>query len=393
MDEIKADVRPEIRALYDQMVATRRDLHRHPELAFQEERTGGIVAERLAALGYDVRRAAKTGVIATLRGGDGPAVAFRADMDALPLTETADRPYRSVNDGRMHACGHDGHTAILLAFAEYAAATRDRFGGTIKLLFQPAEEGPGGAKPMIGDGALRDPEPARVFGLHLWNNLDAGYVALKAGPFMASADEFIVTVVGKGGHGAMPHLSVDPIPVAAQIVGALQTIVTREIPPAEPAVLTVGEIHGGSNFNIIAPEVRLRGTVRTLRPERRAFMRDRIGAVAQNIAAAMGAETRYEWIEHYPVTVNDADAAALVAREAAGVLGADAVVESETTLAAEDMSFYLERVPGCYFFLGSRNEKLGLIHPHHHPHFDFDERVMPVGVEIFARLAESALSR
>ncbi|MBZ0272775.1 amidohydrolase [bacterium] len=386
-DNIPGNVRDEIRALYPRMVETRRDLHAHPELAFEEERTGGIVLARLTELGYETRRAAKTGVIGVKRGREGQrTLALRADMDALPMDEAGTPPYRSRNAGRMHACGHDGHTSILLAFAEWAA-TRT-FAGNLKLLFQPAEEGPGGAKPMIDDGALENPTVDMAVGLHLWNGAPAGFVGVGAGPIMGSVDEFVFTVVGRGGHGAMPHQTVDSIVVAAHIVTAWQTIVSRETNPIEAAVVTVGQIGGGSNFNIIAPEVRLRGTVRTLNPDLRARMPKRVEEIGAGICRAMGATHRFEWIPQYPVTVNDTGAAELVAACAREAAGADFVRPPEVTLGGEDMSYFLEKVPGCFFFLTSADPSRGLDKPHHHPEFDFDERVMPLGVEIFARVAE-----
>jgi len=390
MTDAQPNVRPEIRDLFETMVETRRDLHRHPEPGFKEKRTGKIIADRLEKLGYRVERVAETGVVGLLETkGAARSLAFRADMDALPLQEKGNPPYKSQNPGFMHACGHDGHVAILLAFAEYAAATPDRWKGNLKLIFQPAEEGPGGAKPMIEAGVLENPKVDAVVGLHIWNDLDAGLVGVKEGVIMASADEFIFTVLGHGGHGAQPQKTVDAVAVAAQVVTALQTIVSRNIDPTKPAVLSIGEIHGGSAFNIIAQEVRLHGTVRTLDKETREVIKGKIEDVAGGVCRAMGADYRYEWIEHYPMTENDADACALVRRCAEKVVGKKAVREGKTGMGAEDMSYFLRQVPGCFFFLGSADEKRGLKKPHHHPEFDFDERVMPIGAEIFARVAEA----
>lgn len=389
---MSASVRPAVAALTDRMVETRRDLHRHPELGMEEVRTGGIVERRLGELGYETARAATTGVVGVLTGeggeGRGKTLAYRADMDALPLEEISDAPYRSRNPGRMHACGHDGHTAILLGFAEYMAAHRDRFGGSLKLLFQPAEEGPGGAKPMIEDGVLEAPRVDAVVGLHLWNNFPLGRVGVVSGAVMASADEFVFTVVGKGGHGALPHQTIDAIVVAAHVVTGLQTIVSRTVDPTQPAVVTIGKISGGSNFNIIAQEVELKGTVRTLDPALREEMPRVIERVAGGICRSLGADYRFQWIDHYPVTVNDVGMCDLVGACASELLGPEAVITQGVTMGAEDMSYFLRERPGCYFFLGSANSAKGLDKPHHHPQFDFDEAVLPLGVEMFARVAE-----
>ncbi|MCL4234979.1 MAG: amidohydrolase [Deltaproteobacteria bacterium] len=389
-------IRPEILALRDTLVETRRDLHRHPEIGFEEVRTSGIVEARLRELGFEVKRVAKTGVVGTIAGdsgADGPTLACRADMDALPLQELKDSPYKSTNAGRMHACGHDGHTSILLGFARYLASRRASLPGRVKLLFQPAEEGPGGAKPMIDEGALDEPRVDAVVGLHLWNEFPVGTLGTHAGPVLASADEFVFTVVGRGGHGALPHQTVDAVVVAAHVVTALQTLVARNVDPTQPAVVTIGQINGGSNFNIIAQEVELRGTVRTLDPTLRGEMKGRIEALAGGVCRAMGATYRYEWTDHYPVTVNDAAMSALVQECAADLLGADRIITQGVTMGAEDMSYFLQARPGCFFFLGSANPAKGLDKPHHHPEFDFDEDALPLGVEMFARVADRYFSR
>jgi amidohydrolase len=378
-------------ALEPELVATRRDLHRHPELGFEETRTAGVVVDRLGELGIDVRTGvAKTGVVGILRG-DGPrTVLLRADMDALPIQEENTHDFRSTVPGRMHACGHDGHTAILLGVARLFA--EEPPAGTVVLAFQPAEERPGGAKPMIEAGVLDDPHVDAALGLHLWSNLPVGTVGLNPGALMAGADEFRLTVTGRGGHAALPHQAIDAVVVASHIVVALQTLVSRETSPLESAVVTVGSIHGGTTFNVIAASAVLEGTVRAFDDARRQSLRDRISALAKGMAGAMGAEVTLEWTPHYPATVNDPIMAALVAREAAAVLGEGNVFQDIRTMGAEDMSFFLRAVPGCFFFVGAANRERGITAPHHCPSFDIDEAALPIGAEILSRAARSYLA-
>lgn len=383
-------------ALEAELVATRRDLHRHPELGFEETRTAGVVAGRLGDLGIEARTGvAGTGVVGVVSSEPSPGeprrtVLLRADMDALPIQEENDHEYRSTVPGRMHACGHDGHTAILLGVARLLV--EDPPPGNVVLVFQPAEEKPGGARPMIEAGVLADPPVDAAIGLHLWSNLPVGTVGTNPGPLMAGASEFRLTIKGRGGHAALPDQAVDAVVVASHVVVALQTLVSRETSPLDSAVVTVGSIHGGTTFNVIAERAVLEGTVRAFEDDRREALRDRIAALAQGVAGAMGAEATLEWTPHYPATVNDPAMAALVAREAAVVVGEENVFTDIRTMGAEDMSYFLRAVPGCFFFVGAANAARGITAPHHNPRFDIDEAALPIGAEILARAARAFLA-
>ncbi|CAN5140939.1 amidohydrolase [soil metagenome] len=383
-------------ALEAELVATRRDLHRHPELGFEETRTAGVVAGRLGDLGIEPRTGvAGTGVVGVVSSEPSPGeprrtVLLRADMDALPIQEENDHEYRSTVPGRMHACGHDGHTAILLGVARLLV--EDPPPGNVVLVFQPAEEKPGGARPMIEAGVLADPPVDAAIGLHLWSNLPVGTVGTNPGPLMAGASEFRLTIKGRGGHAALPHQAVDAVVVASHVVVALQTLVSRETSPLDSAVVTVGSIHGGTTFNVIAERAVLEGTVRAFEDDRREAPRDRIAALVQGVAGAMGAEATLEWTPHYPATVNDPAMAALVAREAAVVVGEENVFTDIRTMGAEDMSYFLRAVPGCFFFVGAANAARGITAPHHNPRFDIDEAALPIGAEILARAARAFLA-
>jgi amidohydrolase len=371
-----------------ELVATRRDLHAHPELAYRETRTAGLVEERLRTLGYaPATRVGRTGVTAVLEGeAPGPCVLLRADMDALPIQEANEVPYRSVVPRAMHACGHDAHTAILLAVARMLRRIPRPRRGAIKLMFQPAEEGGNGALAMIEDGVLEAPKVDAAFGLHVWNHLETGKVAVVDGPFMASVDRFSVRVIGKGGHGAVPHTARDPVLAAAHVVTALQQIVARNVDPLKAAVVTVGSIHGGEAFNVIPPEVRLEGTMRSFDPDVWASLPDHLERTARRTAEAFDcrAEVAVERVQR--PTVNDPAMASLVRRVAGEVLGAGNVVDGRT-MGGEDFSEVLFRVPGCYFFVGTRNEARGATHPHHSPHFDVDEDALPLGARLLLGVA------
>jgi len=381
--------RPSIADLQADLVQWRRRLHTFPELGFQEQATSRFIAQKLTQWGLEVRTGvATTGVVATLRGqSDGPVFALRADMDALPILERNLVAYASQAPGVMHACGHDGHVAIALGTARWLAAHRDVLPGTIKFLFQPAEEGPGGAEPMIAEGALADPAVDAIVGLHLWNYLPLGSVGVKAGPSMGDTARFDLTIIGRGGHGAIPQSTVDAVVVGAQVVNALQTVVSRTVDPFEPTVVTVGKFVAGSNFNVIAPTARLEGTVRCFDPALAEELPRRIERIVRGICEAHGATYEFEYRRHYPAVINDPAIADLVRTAAADLVGS-ARVAPETTLGGEDMAFFLRRVPGCYFFLGSANAALGLDKPHHHPCFDFDEAALGLGVELFVRCIE-----
>ena len=386
-------LRNDIDEIMPGVVADRRDFHEHPELAFEEERTAGIVAERLRALGVeDVRTGiAGTGVTGLVRGtkpGSGRTVLLRADMDALPILEENDVPYCSQHPGVMHACGHDAHTAMLLGVTRLLIDRRDRFAGTVKVLFQPAEESPpGGAKPMIEAGVLEEPKVDAAFGIHIHQDAPVGVIKLRPGPAMAAADRFHMLIRGRGGHGAKPHLTVDPIIIGAQIVTALQTLVARAVDPTEEAVVTVGVFKAGEAFNVIPETAELGGTVRTFNAKNRDFLEARIESLARGIAQAMGGAVDVVYTRGYPATVNDPVMAELVREEAAKVVGEENVQEPPLMMGAEDFSYFLERVPGAYWFVGSQNPERGLIWGHHHPRFDLDEAAMAIGMQTLVNVA------
>lgn len=374
------------------VIADRRHLHENPELGFEEVKTSKFVTERLQSLGVeDIKTGiAKTGVTGLIRGGKGPGktVLLRADMDALPILEENDVPYVSQNPGVMHACGHDGHTAILMGVARLLTERKDSFAGTVKLLFQPAEElPPGGARPMIEAGVLEDPHVDAVFGLHVAQEAPVGQIIVGSGPIMAAADRFNIVIKGKGGHGAMPQTTVDPIVVGAQIVTALQTLISRELDPIATGVVSVCAFHAGNAFNVIPDTAELRGTVRTFSPECRSMLEKRIEEVATGIASAMRAEAEVSYVRGYPSTVNDPEMADLVREVAADVVGKDNVIAAQPKMGAEDFSYFLLERPGAFYFVGSNNEERGLIWGHHHPRFDIDEAVLGVGVESLAKVA------
>ncbi|GFE69632.1 M20 family metallopeptidase [Chroococcus sp. FPU101] len=386
-----SQIRLEIRALQGQLVTWRRQLHQKPELAFSECLTAELIAQNLKKMEIDfMSEIAQTGIVATIRSAyPGPVLAIRADMDALPIQEENKVDYRSQHDGKMHACGHDGHIAIALGTAYYLSQHRDTFCGTVKMIFQPAEEGPGGAKPMIEAGVLYNPDVDAIIGLHLWNNLPLGTVGVRNGALMAAVETFRVLIQGKGGHGAMPHQTVDSIVVGSQIVNALQTIVARNINPIDSAVVTVGKFHAGSANNVIADTALLEGTVRYFNPVYENYFKQRFKSIIEGICQGTGATYELDYEQLYPPVINDAQMAELVRSVAVEVVETPAGIVPECqTMGGEDMSFFLQKVPGCYFFLGSANSEKGLAYPHHHPRFDFDETALAMGVEIFVRCVE-----
>ncbi len=387
------DFRSEAQALTDQLVAWRRDLHRHPELAFEERRTAAMVAEHLGRLGYEVQtEVGRTGVVGILEGNrPGKTVLLRFDMDALPIEEANKTEYASQVPGKMHACGHDGHTAIGLGVATLLARHRHALGGRVKLIFQPAEETAGGARAVIADGVLNDPAPDLALGLHLWNPLPVGRVIVQAGPLMAAATHFKLTIYGRGGHGAMPHETVDALVTAAHAVTTLQTIVSRNVNPTETAVLSVGTFHAGRAFNVIADRAELSGTIRAFDDQIMAQMKERLHQVMTGVAQAFGATFELELEHAAPAVVNDPAVASLVARAARRVLGEGSVGSTTPVMVSEDMAEFLKRIPGCFFLLGSMNPERGLDSPHHHPRFDFDEAALPLGVAILAEAAATYL--
>ncbi len=384
-------IRLDIRALQPQLVEWRRHLHQRPELGFKEQLTAETIAQKLQEWGIEHQTGiAKTGIVATIASNrPGPVLAIRADMDALPIQEQNDVPYRSQHDGIMHACGHDGHVAIALGTAYYLSQHRDDFAGTVKIIFQPAEEGPGGAKPMVEEGVLKNPDVNAIIGLHLWNNLPLGTVGVRNGALMAAVECFHCTILGKGGHGAMPHQTIDSVVVSAQIVNALQTIVARNVDPIESAVVTVGELHAGTAQNVIADTARMSGTVRYFNPALEGYFSKRIEQVISGVCQTHGASYELDYWHLYPPVINDAKIAELVRSVASEVVETPAGIVPECqTMGGEDMAFFLQAVPGCYFFLGSANPAKDLAYPHHHPRFDFDETALGMGVEIFVRCVE-----
>jgi amidohydrolase len=389
------NVRLDLRDLHPQVITWRRQIHQHPELGFEEKLTAQFIAEKLTSWGIDHQtNIAKTGIVATIQGDrPGPVLAIRADMDALPIQEQNDLDYRSQHPGKMHACGHDGHVAIALGTACYLASHRHSFSGTVKIIFQPAEEGPGGAKPMIEAGVLQNPQVDAIIGLHLWQQLPLGTVGVRSGALMAAVETFHCTVLGRGGHGAIPQQTVDSIVVAAQIVNALQTIVARNIDPIDSAVVTVGKFHAGTACNVIADTAQLSGTVRYFNPTYADYFHPRIEQLISGVCGMHNASYDLHYEKFYPPVINDETIAAFVRGVALEVVTEtglpDGIVTPHCqTMGGEDMSFFLQEVPGCYFFLGSANADRGLTFPHHHPQFNIDETALALGMEIFIRCVE-----
>lgn len=384
-------IRSQIRELQPQIVQWRRSLHQKPELGFREFLTSEFVAQKLTEWGISHETGiAKTGIVATIAGDrPGRTFAIRADMDALPIQELNDVPYKSQHDGVMHACGHDGHTAIALGTACYLSHHRSDFAGTVKIIFQPAEEGLGGAEPMVAAGVLKNPDVEAIVGLHLWNQLPVGTVGVRTGALMAAVECFELTIQGKGGHGAIPQQTIDSVVVGAQVVTALQTIVARNINPIDSAVVTVGDFHAGTAHNVIADSARMGGTVRYFNPTYKGYFKQRMEQVIKGVCDSHGASYDLNYWELYPPVINDGAIADLVRSVAEEVIESPlGIVPECQTMGGEDMSFFLQAVPGCYFFLGSANAAKGLAYPHHHPRFDFDETALGTGVEIFVRCVE-----
>jgi amidohydrolase len=384
------DLKEEVREGFgERIVALRRDIHREPELGFGTKKTAEKVLSALEGLPLDVQTGvAENGIVATLRGaGDGPTVGLRADMDALPIHEETGLPFASKLEGKMHACGHDGHTSMLVGAAHALSGMRERFNGTVKFFFQPAEEGGGGGKVMVEAGVADD--VAAVFALHLWPGFPLGTAATKAGPIMAAADAFEMTIRGSGGHGAFPHLTADAITMAAQIVTALQTVVSREVDPVEPAVVTVGEIGAGSAFNIIPEKARLGGTVRTLNEDLRRMMPERIERIARSVAQGMRGDAELDYEFSYPVTMNEEGAARTALGVIRGLFGEEHTLElANPSMGAEDFAFFLEKIPGAFIWLGV-GEEVSFLHT---PTFAFDEEILPQGSALLTALALESLS-
>ncbi len=383
------DFRSQANALRDSMIARRRDFHQHPELSFQEVRTAGIVAQTLSELGLEVRTGVgKTGVIGLLEGDhEGPTVLVRCDMDALPVQEENDVEYRSQTPQVMHACGHDGHTAVALAVAEMLSQHRDKLAGSVKFVFQPAEEIGKGAMAMIDDGALIDPVPQVSLGLHLWNELPVGKVAVVPGPLLAGVGIFDLIVKGKGGHAAMPQYTIDPVLTLAHILTTLQSVVSRNVPPIETAVISATKIRAGDAYNVIPERVECSGTIRTFRNEIFDLVVERFHKIVDGVAASMGCEAQLVIQSMTPPVINDvaiAQRMKAVFEEAAPDF---TYTDNFRSMVGEDMSCFLDRIPGLFLMVGSANHERGLDYAHHHPRFDFDEDSMVIGAALLATAA------
>ena len=390
---IAMNISPEVRSNLKELVALRRAIHQYPEPGFKEFRTSALIRSKLRSWGVDHKAMCGTGVVGLIKGSKpGPTMLIRADMDALPLTELNKVPYCSRNKGVMHACGHDGHVAMALLAAKLLQKRRTSFRGNVKFMFQPAEEGPGGAGPMMDEGLLKGPKVDAAFAIHMWNDLPTGRMGVRSGPVFASADEFTIKVIGRGGHGAAPHQTVDPVAAAAQVVTACQNIVSRKVDPTKSAVVTFGQIHGGTRHNIIPDVVEMTGTVRAFEEPVRKLLQREIPKVAGGVASALGARMEFGYHRGYPPTVNEESMTDLVRDSVREAAGTAAAVEQDVSMGAEDMALVLQEVPGCYFFLGSMNARKGLIHPHHSAQFNFDEDALALGVETWLRLAQRFLN-
>ena len=393
-------VLPELLAQSDAMRVLRRDIHAHPELCFQEERTSEMIARTLAAWGIEVHRGlGKTGVVGVIQGRPGPrSIGLRADIDALPMTEHNQFAHASRYAGRMHACGHDGHTAMLLSAAQHLAATRD-FDGKVILVFQPAEEGGGGAREMIQDGLFERFPMDAIFGMHNWPGMPAGTFAIKDGPCFASSNEFHITIRGKGCHGAMPHLGIDPVPVACQLVPAFQTILTRNLRPIETGVISVTMIQAGEATNVVPESVTLQGTVRTFTDETLDLIEERMRELSHQLSAAFGATAEFEFQRNYPPTINHSAETAFARQVMTEVVGPERVELFEATMGAEDFSFFLQQKAGAYFVIGNGDgthreggHGLGPC-TLHNPSYDFNDELIPLGGTLWVKLAQRWLAQ
>ena len=382
---------PLISKIKKEIIDNRRYFHKYPELSFKEHNTSKVIAEKLEEMGIEVLTGiAQTGLTGLIRGNNpGKTIALRADMDALPIQETSEIEYRSVNDGVMHACGHDGHIAMLLGAAKAINQIKQKLNGNVKLIFQPAEEGLAGALHMINEGVIDDVE--EIYGIHLWNYQKVGEIGVKDGPIMAAADMFEIEVIGKGGHGATPHGTVDAVIVASHIVNSLQTIVSRDTNPLESTVVTVGMINGGYNFNIIADKVILKGTTRSYTKENRELIKTRMNEIIAGTEKIFNAKIQLKYKDGYPPTVNNERCTKNVINAISKVIG-ESSYAPYLSMGGEDFSYYLEKIPGCFFFVGSSpldSEPLSI--PHHCSHFDIDEKSLLIGASAFVKIIEDLL--
>ncbi|MBI2951026.1 amidohydrolase [bacterium] len=388
-----SDILAEARAIQGWIIELRRRLHRRPELMYEEVETGRLIRETLDQLGVSYRSPiAKTGVLGFIGRGEGPCVALRADMDALPIQEAADVPFRSEVEGKMHACGHDCHTAMLLGAARMLKAREDKLPGVVKLLFQPAEEGGAGGEKMCQEGALDNPSVQRVFGIHVWPWTPTGSITSRAGTLLASASSLRVRLHGVGGHAATPHLAVDPIVTAAKVIVEAQTLVSRELDPLNSGVVSITAVRGGEAFNVIPPEVEVRGTIRALTLEDLRHLQARVREIAEHIAQANRCRAEVEYSGNdYPPTVNDPHCWHLAQDIGAEMLGTARVFESPPLMAGEDFAYYVQRAPGCFLGLGVRNEGIGATYNVHHPCFKADEDALPIGAALHVAFALRSL--
>ena len=382
----------EIKLLHDEMTEWRRDIHQHPELKFEENRTSDLVAAKLEEFGIEIHRGlAKTGVVGTIRNGDGPSIGLRADMDALPLEEKNTFKHASSNPGKMHACGHDGHTAMLLGAAKHLAGSKN-FKGTVNLIFQPAEEGGGGGELMIKEGLFEMFPVDSVYGLHNWPGMPAGTFGVGSGPIMAAADMFDLTINGRGGHAALPDQCIDPIVVASQVVSALQTITSRNTHPVDSVVITVTQIHAGDAYNVIPDSVQMHGTVRTFQTETRDKIPSSMLRVAEGVCAAYGTTCELNYMSGYPTTINSVPETEISAKAVVDLLGEDKIILNPTpSMGAEDFSYMLEARPGCYVWLGigpGKGEAGCMLHS---SRYDFNDDVLPTGASYWVKLVENEL--
>jgi|TARA_B110000438_G_scaffold248096_1_gene250632 amidohydrolase len=384
------NIRKEIKEIEKNIINWRRDFHQYPELSFDEHRTSSVIGDELRSMGLVPKmNVGRTGVMADLKFGEGPIIGLRADMDALPIQETSGLDFMSKNDGVMHACGHDGHMAMLLGAAKALTQTRNNLKGTIRFIFQPAEEGLGGAKYMIEDGCLKD--VSEIYGIHVWNYQPIGEVGVKDGPVMAAADMFDITIKGIGGHGAAPQGTVDTIVVASSLIQAFQTIISRNTNPLESSVITIGKINGGHNFNIIADEVNLSGTARAYTEENRNLIKKRMTDIIEGVSKTYDAEILFEYKDGYPPTINHPGPTSKVLQAAEKVVGDKAGVPY-LSMGGEDFAYYLQKIPGCFFFVGSAPNKDQLFEtPHHCSHFTMDEQALLIGPSVYLNLIDDLL--